>query len=70
MSFLFVMIPCIYFNMKYFKDTSDILYYSKYSFIWFPYTDIFHQDDSKQIEITDLRIDYVDKLMWSQDLGN
>lgn len=69
-SFLFVMIPCFYFNAKYFKDTSEILSKSNYSYIWFPYTDIFHQNDSKQRGIIDLRIDYVDELMRSQDLGN
>lgn len=69
-SFLFVMIPCIYFNIKYFKDTSDILSNTNYSYRWFPYTDIFHQNDSEQKKIVDLRIDYVDDLTRSQDLGN
>lgn len=68
--FLFLMIPCIYFNAKYFKDTSDILYKSKNSYRWFPYTDIFHQNDLKQKRIVSLRIDYVDDLSRSQDLGN
>lgn len=69
-SFLFVMIPCIYFNVKYFSDTSDILSNSNYSYRWFPYTDIFHQNDPEQRRIVDLRIDYVDDLSRSQDLGN
>lgn len=67
---LFLVVPCTYFNSKYFEDTSHILSGSRNSYRWFPYSDIFHKDDFEQEQLVQKRIEYVDDLSRSQDLGN
>ena len=63
---LLVIIPFIWTLKSYFGNYSFILQGKKGYFLWFPYTDVFHIDDSKQKNIIEERIYFADELMLFQ----